>query len=189
MTDDQGQFANGMNPETDGARGSSALKIVIIIAVIVLALATCCGGCIFGGIYMIDAGSGTVLRPQIEGTPAIEGKIGVIDDIGLDWSATSAQAQSGNDQRIAFTVSGDKGSGVLLVEQSATGLANASWAILEIDGESYVVFGDPPADLGAEVLPGTPTGDQADTGDDLDEDFAPFESPNASKEDSGDNGS
>ncbi len=57
--------------------------------------------------------------------------------------------------RIACTISGDKGSGLLLIEQGPSGLQNADWAILEIDGNSYVVFGSPPEDLGAAVVPDT----------------------------------
>ena len=71
----------------------------------------------------------------------------------MDWAGTSQQAQSGNDGRMAFDVSGDKGSGMLLVEPGQGGLNNAAWAILEIGGKSYVVFGEPPEDLGAEVVP------------------------------------
>ena len=153
MTEDQGQFAGGMNPETDGRRASSALKITIIVVAILLFLGTCFGGCVWGLFYFIDAGSGMALKPQIEGTPAIETYIGQVDEIGMDWGQTAQQAQSGNDDRLAFSVSGDKGSGLLLVEQGPAGLANAAWAILEFDGKSYVVFGEPPTDLGAEKLP------------------------------------
>ena len=152
MTDNADQYAEGMDPETAG-KSSSAMKIIIIIAVVLVFLGTCCGGCIWAGFYLVDSASGMALKPQVEGTPAIETYIGNVDEITMDWAGTSQQAQSGNDGRMAFDVSGDKGSGMLLVDPGQGGLNNADWAILEIGGKSYVVFGEPPEDLGAEVVP------------------------------------
>ena len=153
MTEANDQYAEGMDPETASRKGSSATKIIIIIVLILGFLGTCCGGCIWAGYYLVNSASGMALKPQVEGTPAIETYIGTIDEIQMDWSGTSQQAQSGNDGRLAFDISGDKGSGMLLVESGSGGLNNADWAILEIGGKSYVVFGEPPEDLGAEVVP------------------------------------
>ena len=153
MTDANDQYAEGMDPETASRKGSSATKIIIIIVLILGFLGSCCGGCIWAGYYLVNSASGMALKPQIEGTPAIETYIGTIDEIQMSWSGTSQQAQSGNDGRLVFDVSGDKGSGMLLVDQGSGGLNNADWAILEIGGKSYVVFGEPPEDLGAEVVP------------------------------------
>lgn len=149
MTDNTDQHAEGMDPETAG-KSSSVKKIIIIIALVLLFLGTCCGGCIWAGFYLLDSASGMVLKPQIEGTPAIETYIGTIDEIQMDWSGLSQQGNSG---RIIFDVSGDKGSGMLVVDPGKGNLSNADWSILEIDGKSYVVFGEPPEDLGAEVVP------------------------------------
>ena len=162
MTDSNDQYAEGMDPETASRKGSSATKIIIIIVLILGFLGSCCGGCIWAGYYLVNSASGMALKPQIEGTPAIETYIGTIDEIQMSWSGTSQQAQSGNDGRLVFDVSGDKGSGMLLVDQGSGGLNNADWAILEIGGKSYVVFGEPPEDLGAEVVPG-PEGSAAES--------------------------
>ncbi len=153
MTDAYDQYAEGMDPENASKKGSSATKIIIIVVLILGFLGSCCGGCIWAGYYLVNSASGMALKPQIEGTPAIETHIGTIDEIQMNWGGTSLQAQMGNDGRLAFDVSGDKGSGLLLVEPGTGGLNNADWAILEIDGKSYVVFGDPPEDLGAETVP------------------------------------
>jgi hypothetical protein len=149
MTDNPDQYAEGMDPETAG-KSSPVKKIIIIVALVLLFLGTCCGGCIWAGFYLLDSASGMVLKPQIEGTPAIETYIGTIDEIQMDWSGLSQQGNSG---RIIFDVSGDKGSGMLVVDPGKGNLSNADWSILEIDGKSYVVFGEPPADLGAEIVP------------------------------------
>ncbi len=143
MTDDQGKSAGGTNQGTNGSSGNFALKAVTIIVAALLGL-----GCVFGGgilslFYFTDANEGVALKGRIQGTPAIVTYIGQLDDLKVE-------AGSG---RIGLDVSGSKGSGYLWVETGKGTLANADWAILETNGKSYVVFGDPPADMGAELLP------------------------------------
>jgi hypothetical protein len=137
MTDDQGQ-------SIDGSKGSSALKTGIIIVIAgLLGPGVLFVGSILGISLFTDANEGMALKRQIEGTPAIKTHIGQLDDLMVETGSG----------RIGFDVSGSKGSGYLWVETGEGSLDNADWAILEVDGKSHVVFGDPPADLGAETLP------------------------------------
>jgi hypothetical protein len=152
MTDSENQFARTDDPQMATKGGSGGLKIIAIIIIVLVLVGGCCVGGIFVLRYAVDGGVGMAVKPQIEDTPAVETYIGSIDDISMAWGQT---AQSGSDDRVALDVSGDKGTGLLVIKQGSTGLQNADWAILEIDGTSYVVFGTPPEDLGATVLPGT----------------------------------
>ena len=155
MTDSENQFARTDDPQMATKGGSGGLKIIAIIIIVLVLVGGCCVGGIFVLRYAVDGGIGMAVKPQIEDTPAVETYIGSIDDISMAWGQTAQQAQSGSDDRVALDVSGDKGTGLLVIKQGSTGLQNADWAILEIDGTSYVVFGTPPEDLGATVLPGT----------------------------------
>ena len=143
----------------------SGMKIVIIVIIALVVLLGCCGGVIYFGYYATFYMSGQAVQPQIEGTPAINTYIGTIEEITLDWSRTS-QPEIGNSDRLAFDVSGVKGSGLVIIQQGPQGLVPADWAILEIDGKSYIVFGTPPEDLGAEPVESEteePTPDDAPT--------------------------
>lgn len=148
------------------------MKIVVIIIIALVVILGCCGGGVFFVYYAGTHMSGQAVQPQIEGTPAINEKIGVISEITLSWSGTTAMADpanggTGEGDRLVFDIAGDKGSGLLIVKQGPQGIVPADWAILEIDGKSYVVFGNPPEDLGAERLAGTPSKpDSSEDGDD-----------------------
>lgn len=128
------------------------MKVFVIVIIALVVILGCCGGGIFFVYYAGTHMSGQAVQPQIEGTPAINTYIGAIDEVTLDWGTTSQQAESGNEGRLAFDVSGDKGSGLVIVQQGPQGLVPADWAILEIDGQSYVIFGNPPEDLGAQSV-------------------------------------
>ena len=153
MSDDQREF--------NGGQSGSALKIVIIIIVALLGLGSCCGVGILGVFYFENPNEnqGAVLQQQIQGIPVIQTHIGQLDDLKVD-------AGQG---RIAFDVSGSKGSGRLLVETGEGTLANADWAIIVVDEKPYVVFGEPPADSGAEIFPDTGNASTDDTNDDVDD--------------------
>jgi hypothetical protein len=175
MSDDQQQF--------DGGKSGSALKIVLIIIVALLGLGSCCGVGILGVFYFVgpNASEGMVLQRQIQGTPVIQTYIGQLDDLGVD-------AAKG---RVGFDVSGSKGSGRLLVETGKGTLANADWAVLMVDESPslasqdsvsaettrgsqpvisrYVVFGEPPADMGAEIFPDTGNASTDDMNNDVDD--------------------
>ena len=151
MSDDQREF--------NGGQSGSALKIVIIIIVALLGLGSCCGVGILGVFYFEQPSQGAVLQQQIQGIPVIQTYIGQLDDPMVD-------AGQG---LLAFDVSGSKGSGRLLVETGKGTLANADWAIIVVDEKPYVVFGEPPADLGAEIFPDTGNPPTDDTNDDVDD--------------------
>lgn len=131
------------------------MKILVIVIVAIVVLLGCCIG---GGYFLFYFGTsmaGTVVRPQIEGTPAINTYIGQISALDFDFGETSLQAQSGANERLAFDVEGDKGKGLVIVEQGPQGINNAAWAILEMNGNSYIIFGNPPEELGAVAVPDT----------------------------------
>ena len=165
MNESENQFARIDDPQMATKGGSGAMKIIVIVVLVLVMLGGCCGLGLFVGLpYLMDSGMGMVVTPQVEDTPAIQKYIGTVESVSVSFTETAQQAQSGNDKRIACTISGDKGTGLLLIEQGPSGLQNADWAILEIDGNSYVVFGSPPEDLGAAIVPDTDSGE--DTTDD-----------------------
>lgn len=175
MSGDQRQLESGKN--------SSALKVVLIIVVALLGLGSFCGVGILGVFYFVgpSASEGMVLQQQIQGTPVIQTYIGQLDDLGVN----------GGKGRLAFDVSGSKGSGRLLVETGKGTLANADWAVLMVDENPslasqdsisaettrwsqpmisrYVVFGEPPADMGAEIFPDTVNASTDDMNNDVDD--------------------
>ena len=131
------------------------MKTVGIIVVILVLLGGCCVGGLATLYYLAQGEIGSAVTSQVEGTPPVEEFIGKVDSVKWDIGQTVQQAQSGNDGRMALTISGDKGTGMLLVMPSEEGsTAKLEWAILEFDGKSYVVLGTPPETLDAITLPG-----------------------------------
>ena len=126
------------------------MKIFAIISIVIVLLLGCCGGCLYTGYYMMVYGSFEPVKVQIEGTPTIEKYIGTIDSGTLSWNNSMSDWEKGLNERMSFDVSGPKGTGLLIIDQGAEGLNKLEWAILEIDGETHVVLGTPPADLDAE---------------------------------------
>jgi hypothetical protein len=134
------------------------MKVVgIIIAVLVL-LGGCCIGAFFFGSYAMNSGLQAAIQPQVEGTPPVEKFIGKVDSIGLSWNQTAQQAQSGEQNRLALDISGDKGSALLIVKMTDNGSPDKlKWAVLEAEGKTYTVLGGPPKTLDAINMDGTPT--------------------------------
>ena len=123
------------------------MKIFAIVSVVIVLLLGCCGGCLYTAYYTMVYGSFEPVKIQIEGTPTIEQYIGTIDSGTLSWDDSMADWEKGRNQRMSFDISGPKGTGLLVINQGAEGLNKLDWAVLEIDGESHVVLGTPPADL------------------------------------------
>ena len=134
------------------------MKIFAIISIVIVLLLGCCGGCLYTGYYMMVYGSFEPVKVQIEGTPTIEEYIGTIDSGTLSWNNSMGDWEKGLNERMSFDISGPKGTGLLIIDQGSEGLNKLEWAILEIDGETHVVLGTPPADLDAE--PSATTGDE-----------------------------
>ena len=134
------------------------MKVVgIIIAVLVL-LGGCCVGALFLGSYAMNAGLQAAIQPQVEGTPPVEKFIGKVDSISLSWNQTAQQAQSGEQNKLALDISGDKGSALLIVKMTKDGSPDKlTWAVLEAEGKTYTVLGGPPKTLDAINMDGTPT--------------------------------
>ena len=150
MNDQTERFPGDSDPVIIEKQGASPMRIIVIVVLALVVLGGCCGGCLWGGWGLIDMGMEVTLKGQIEDTPAIKEHIGAVDSIGLAWTETGIQTSvAGQERRLACTVSGDKGSGLLIVEQGSGGPENPDWIILKMDGKSYVVLGSPPADLGA----------------------------------------
>ena len=177
MNDQSERFPGDNDPSPIAKRGS-AMKIIVIVVLVLVVLGGCLGGCIWGGWGLMDMGIEVSMKAQVEDTPAIKEHIGTIDDISLAWTETAQQASiAGQEERIACTVSGEKGSGLLIIEQGPAGIENPDWVILKMDGKSYVVLGSPPEDLGA-IGTAEPKGDTAsdetttdsDSGSDSDSD-------------------
>ena len=134
------------------------MKTVGIIIAILVLLGGCCVGGGFTLFYLFEQQAQTAITPQVEGTAAVERFIGKVETVKLDVNQTVQQAQSGDDGRLAMSISGDKGTGLLLIKPSEEGtLAKLEWAILEFDGNSYVVLGTPPETLDAITLSGSGT--------------------------------
>jgi len=166
MMNEQSERFPGDDPTPIEQGGSSLMRIIVIVALVLVVFAGCCGGCIWGAWGLANVGMEAGLKSQIEGTTAIEEHIGTIDDISFAWGETFARASvAGQEERVACTVSGDKGTGLLIIEQGSSGIENPEWIILEMDGKSFTVLGDPPTDLGAETT-GQEESDAASDGDD-----------------------
>ncbi|MAJ46950.1 MAG: hypothetical protein CBC35_06690 [Planctomycetes bacterium TMED75] len=133
------------------------MKVVGIIAAVLVLIGGCCIGTLFLGSYVVNSGLQTTIQPQVEGTPAVEKFVGKVDSISLSWNQTAQQAQSGDDNRLALDISGDKGSALLIVKMGDSGTPEKlKWAVLEADGSTYAVIGNPPKTLDAVNLDGTP---------------------------------
>jgi hypothetical protein len=127
------------------------MKIFAIISIVIVLLLGCCGGCVYTGYYMMYYGTFEPVKVQIDGTPTIDQYIGTIDSGTLSWENSMADwSTPGNEQRMTFDVSGPKGTGLVTISQGTQGLNKLDWATLEIDGETHVILGTPPADLDAE---------------------------------------
>jgi len=125
------------------------VKIFAIISIVIVLLLGCCGGCLYTGYYVMVYASFEPVKVQIEGTPTIEKYIGTVDSGTLSWDNSMSDWENGHNERMSFDVSGPKGTGLLIVDQGSEGLNKLEWAILEIDGETHVVLGTPPAVLDA----------------------------------------
>ena len=133
------------------------MKVVGIIAAVLVLIGGCCIGTLFLGSYAVNSGLQTTIQPQVEGTPAVEKFVGKVDSISLSWNQTAQQAQSGDDNRLALDISGDKGSALLIVKMGDSGTPEKlKWAVLEAEGTTYAVVGKPPKTLDAVNLDGTP---------------------------------
>ena len=133
------------------------MKVVGIIVAVLVLLGGCCVGALFLGSYAMNSGLQTAIQPQVEGTPAVEKFVGKVDSLSLSWSQTAQQAQSGDDNRLAMDISGDKGSALLIVKMGDSGTPDKlKWAVLEAEGTTYAVVGKPPKTLNAVNLDGTP---------------------------------
>ena len=147
------------------------MKIFAIVSVVIVLLLGCCGGCLYTAYYTMVYGSFEPVKIQIEGTPTIEQYIGTIDSGTLSWDDSMSDREKGRNQRMSFDISGPKGTGLLVINQGSEGLNKLDWAVLEIDGESHVVLGTPPADLDETVATPAATNESDDASDD--EDAAP----------------
>ena len=133
------------------------MKVVGIIITVLILIGGCCIGALFLGKYALDSGLQTTIQPQVEGTPAVEKFVGKVESITLSYNQTAQQAQSGNDNRMAMNISGDKGSALLLVKiNEEGGLDKLDWAVLEAEGNTYAVMGTPPETMDVINLDGTP---------------------------------
>ena len=133
------------------------MKVVGIIVAVLVLLGGCCVGALFLGSYAMNSGLQTAIQPQVEGTPAVEKFVGKVDSLSLSWNQTAQQAQSGDDNRLALDISGDKGSALLIVKMGDSGTPDKlKWAVLEAEGTTYAVVGKPPKTLDAVNLDGTP---------------------------------
>lgn len=133
------------------------MKVVGIIVAVLVLIGGCCIGALFLGSYAMNEGLRTAIQPQVEGTPPIEKYIGKIDSMSISWSQTAQQAQSGDQNRLALDVSGDKGTALMIVKMNEDGGPDAlKWAVLEVDGANYRVMGTPPEDVKPVNLDGTP---------------------------------
>jgi hypothetical protein len=99
--------------------------LIIGIGVGVLALGgaglgvCCCGGgaLAFPALTQVVADE---VATQVADDPAIQEHIGTIEEITYNWNE-SMEASSEGDERMAFDVSGSKGSGLLIVEGASGG--------------------------------------------------------------------
>lgn len=131
------------------------MKVVVIVIIALVVLLSCCVGGGYTLYYFGTSMAGEIVKPQIEGTPAINQYIGTISEVEFDFGQTSIEAQGGNDTRLAFQVMGSKGSGLVIVDQGNQDLSKPIWAILQIDGNTYTIFGNPPEELGAQTVEGS----------------------------------
>ncbi len=78
----------------------------------------CCGGFVGLGFFGINMASDQI-KAQIANDPAIQENIGEIQEMGMDFGATGAEAQknqnNGGQASTVFSIKGSKGSGQVLV--------------------------------------------------------------------------
>lgn len=122
-----------------------------------LGLLICCGGAAYLGIkgpamltgVMNEAMVGP-LTEQLTNEPSVQDQIGEIQSLEFDLTQTMENAQkageAGQDPKIAFRIQGTNGSGVVLIQQDASGPGGAgikSGTLIMDDGTEY------PLDVGA----------------------------------------
>ena len=149
------EAGNPNSPQQQAPKKKSNGCLWAVIIAGVLGLMVCCGG----GFYMYQMATGfaaTQLQDNISGSPVIAEHIGEIESLSMSIQETSKEAERrqaegtrepGSD-RIVFTVSGSKGSGLIVASQDLTG-----GELVMPDGNRYPIGGGS-ADMDIDFDPG-----------------------------------
>ncbi len=122
--------------KSDSGGNSAGKWILISLVVVAILLFLCCGGCAL--VFQAGVGEmGDQAKLAVEDHPLMVEHIGEIDDFDFSWGETIGRA-GGGQTRLAFEVSGSKGSGVLsaIVDTSQQPAAVLD-AVLEVNGEEF----------------------------------------------------
>ncbi|TWU42801.1 cytochrome c oxidase assembly factor Coa1 family protein [Novipirellula artificiosorum] len=116
----QGQFPSGQLPQGSPPPKKSNVWLWVLGTIVVLGVVgglVCCGGSYF----MFQMGQGMMgeeITRQIDGDPTVVEQIGEIESVKMSISETANQEMTqGKPGAIAFDIQGDKGSGVLVIQQ------------------------------------------------------------------------
>jgi hypothetical protein len=115
----------------------------IILGVVIVATLVCGGALYVGDWWMHDAFPGYV-RADIETNPMIIEHIGTIEELALDFNASSVEP---GENVFVFTIRGPKGRGRLraeVVSRSSTDEDVVAAELLLESGEKYQLFTDHP---------------------------------------------
>jgi hypothetical protein len=115
----------------------------IILGVVIVATLVCGGALYVGDWWMRDAFPGYV-QADIESNPVIIEHVGVIEELTLDFNASSVEP---GENVFVFTIRGPKGRGRLraeVVSRSSTDEEVVAAELLLESGEKYQLFPDHP---------------------------------------------
>ncbi|MEX2174953.1 MAG: hypothetical protein WD872_11365 [Pirellulaceae bacterium] len=104
----------GMGPLGAQPRRQSLLWLWVLLGFGSVGLLCCCGGVVgvmLFGMNVVEAEVADLLRDN----PKLRQHVGEIESLELDWVATAAKE---DDETFVYRVQGDRGSGVLTVEQT-----------------------------------------------------------------------
>ncbi|WP_153555998.1 hypothetical protein [Roseimaritima sediminicola] len=123
-------------PPPDSGGSSSAVKWVLgILGGLAVVMLLCCGGCFLLAKFGLDQ-VGNQVASQVRNDPVVVEHIGQVESVEMDFMETSRyQQETGDSDAVVFTITGDKGTGVL--KGSQVGPNQMGDFILETGGESY----------------------------------------------------
>lgn len=107
------------------AKKSSAKLILIILGVLGLGGVLCCGGCVYFSFFVAPGMIGNQAITLHGDHPEFQSQIGANASASLNWQKTGEEGQS-NQGALVFDVSGDNGSGELVLKQQGQDFAQVT---------------------------------------------------------------
>lgn len=110
-------MSNAPEQTSSGSGAKTVLIILFVIVALIIGVCACGAGALYFGWGKMEQMAGEEFKKELIGNSVLEEEIGEDFTLSMDLMETARRAEENpGEERIAFQIEGDKGSGVLLIK-------------------------------------------------------------------------